>query len=63
MTTAPQLAPVNQLVSVVVPNTDVVLVVEARNVERIAGTEERPLVFIRGIPRAFLWATKENVVR
>lgn len=31
--------------------------------EGIADTVERPLVFVRGIPRAFLWATKENVVR
>lgn len=49
------------LIPIVVPNTTVVLVTDDSNVERIGGTKERPLIFIKGIPRAF-WPANSRTV-
>lgn len=50
-----------QLISLVVPNTDVVLITEKRHVTKIGGTKEAPLVWIKGINRAFQPANRNTV--
>ena len=42
-----------QLIPLVVPNTDTVIVTEKRHITRIGGTKDLPLIWIRGISRAF----------
>lgn len=50
-----------RLISLVIPNTDVVIITEARHVVKIGGTKEAPLVFIKGIMRAFQPASRATV--
>ena len=41
------------LVPLMVPNTDVIILVQQKHIVRIGGTKEKPLFFVKGIQRAF----------
>lgn len=50
-----------QLLPILVPNTDVVLITERRHITKVGGTKEQPLIWIKGIPRAFVLANSKNL--
>lgn len=50
-----------QLLPLLVPNTDVVIVTERRHITKVGGTKEQPLIWIKGIARAFVLANSKNL--
>jgi len=51
----------NGIIPLLVPNTDVVLIVEKRHITRVGGTSDRPIIFIKGIERGLVIANRQNL--